>query len=254
VRKLLAVSIAVVGLAVMTGCPSASTLGLARTLDQGQGQFALSPGLTNVAWAGTNSSLSVPQIEVAVRYGITDNFEVGAKAWFLGAQIEGKVGLLRSNGESGVDLALNPALSYLGTSFSSGGTTANAGVTTISLPLLAGFNFAGHQLMIGPKLVDQIYYAGAESSGTGAAVTGNVLFAGSSFGFALKLSNSFRVMPEVSVLYPVANSTGAAFNPMFQVGVGFIFGGYSATPRVAPEVPARPPAAQEDPIDVPPIQ
>ena len=63
---------------------------MARTLNQGEMQGFVSPGFSSL------SGVSLPQIEVGGRYGITDHIEFGAKAWLFGAGLDGKFSLLRS--------------------------------------------------------------------------------------------------------------------------------------------------------------
>ena len=221
-RKLFVVCMAGLGL-VLSGCPSISTLGLARTLDQGEVQVAISPGSSGLALAANDTTglLAAPQIEVAARYGVTDSFELGAKAWVVGAAIDGKFSLIRSNGENGLDLAINPGFGYLSVSAStSSGAASNVGTLSIYLPLLIGLNFGGHQLVLGPKVIDQIYFAGSASQ--------NLILVGSSIGFALKLGDNFRLLPELSVAYPLGVDTTAvgATGLAYQANLVFLFGGY----------------------------
>lgn len=222
-RKLFVVCVAGLGL-VLAGCPSISTLGLARTLDKGETQVAVSPGSYGAATAATGTSglAAVPQVEVAARYGVTDTFELGGKAWFLGASFDGKFSLVRSNGESGLDLAINPGVGFLSAT-ASGDLSGSVGVLTLYLPLLVGLNFGGHQLVLGPKVIDQVYFSGGQAT--------NVLFAGSSIGFAIKIGDGFRLLPELSVAYPLTvNTTGTGVSGLiYQANLAFLFGGYSGS-------------------------
>src|SRR5438874_1637667 len=53
-----------------------------------------------------------PAVELAWRHGITDNFEIGVKAWPVGLEVEGKVALRRPPiGPGSVDLAISPRVS-----------------------------------------------------------------------------------------------------------------------------------------------
>jgi hypothetical protein len=211
--------VAVVGL---TGCPSYSTMGLARPLRKGSMQTVVSPEAQGVA-----SGLTVvwPQTELGVRYGVTDSFELGIKAWLFGLALEGKIGLLESpTMESGVDLSFNPSASYMGIGWGFGGVN----LITVSLPLLVGFNFGGNQLVLGPKLVDHMVIAGG---------VGNLLNVGLSLGYAIKLGDEFRLMPEISATTPIFGQAGSAvgfgFVPgaMVHVGIGIMFGGkYESAP------------------------
>lgn len=214
---------------MMSGCASVSTMGLARTLNQravqgwvgpsGGGVIALpaSPG-------GTAASLGYPLVEGGVRIGVTDHFELGGKLGFSGIGIEGKVAFVRTpTMDSGVNVSINPGVTFVGAGFGN----IFAGTLTFHLPVLIGIDFSGHELVIGPRLIDQLFFGGVGTSG--AAV--NLIYAGGSVGFAVKVSPGFRILPELSVGVPVfgsvAGSTATALGGgglIFQAGLGFLFG------------------------------
>jgi hypothetical protein len=220
---------AVVALALsplLFACPSASTMGLARTMPAGKLQTLVNPGAVTFAAAtdAGSGAVTVPQLEFGVRYSVTDRVEVGAKAWFLGAAIDTKIGLLRPESEeSGLNLALDPGISYIG----AGGGTTGGGLLTVYLPVMLGYRFSHHELIVAPKLVGMV------ASGGGA--TGAVLFGGSSIGFAPRLAPGFRLMPEVSFLTPLAGAAAGGGESgsssllsatfIVQFGVGLLFGG-----------------------------
>jgi hypothetical protein len=161
---------------------------------------------------------------VGLRYSVTDHVEVGAKAWLVGGALDAKVALLRSESEeTGLNIALDPGISYLGFGLGS----ASAGLLTVYFPVMFGYRFNAHEIIVAPKLVGMV---GSLGGGTGA-----VLFGGSSVGFAPRLAPGFRLMPEVSFLTPVAGAvagggeSGSAnllsSNFVVQVGLGVLFGG-----------------------------
>jgi len=219
---------------LLAGCPSFSTMGTARTVPVSKTQFVFSPQAAytkewSIAGLDRRSDVVFPQFELGIHHGVTEDIEVGAKAWILGFVVDTKLQLLRSPSDSsGIDLAIDPGIGYLGfTQGQSLGTTsltASQNSLSFYLPLLVGFNFAGgSQLILGPKLIDQIILP---SSDTGA---GNVLWGGASLGYAWKVGN-FRLLPEVTVVYPmsVVQKTGATFNfsgIAVQGGIGLLFGG-----------------------------
>ena len=209
----------------LLGCPSVSTMGSSRTLDQGRVEFMVAPGVYGASVG--EGVATFPQIEVGARYGITDKFEMGAKAWLLGAGVDAKVALIRPlSPASGFNLSLNPALSYI--SLSGGTDTGNASSTLlhIHLPVLVGYRFgAGHEVVVGPRIVDTLLLANAGGN-TAAA---NAISIGSSVGLRLRLGNGFRIMPEFSVIVPVIGSSAAGTSSagggtLFQAGLGFMFG------------------------------
>ena len=73
-----------------------------------------------------------------------------------------------------------------------------------------------------------IFYSGGHS---GESV--NQLSVGSSLGWSQKFGNNFRLLPEVTVLYPLLiTSSGPGYSRthgghylVFQVALGFLFGG-----------------------------
>jgi hypothetical protein len=209
-QKLLAVIPAVI---LLAGCPSFTTMGTARTTPLGKTQLYVATGGVQLRdWrlqdsagsTGTLESVGLPQFEIGVRHGVSDTVEVGGKIWFLGAELDSKFQLLRSPGEgSGIDVALAPALSlYPFTAEDSSGADVQAIFAWAHLPLLVGVNIGGgSQLVIGPRLSDMIVSAGGETT--------NVFWAGGSLGLALKMGPTFRILPEVSIAYPVAASHGA---------------------------------------------
>lgn len=216
--------VALLALLGMTGCPSVSTTGLARTLNQGAMQGFVSPGFVTI------EGIWLPQIEVGGRYGLNDHLEVGAKAWLIGAGMDLKWSLLRARSmQSGFDLALDPSVSYfgVGAAAGAGAETQGFGLLTVGLPVLAGINFSGHQLMIGPKLVGHRGFGTTGATGGGLLTsTGTLVGAGASVGLALKLGGEFRIMPEVSyVRYLWSDAGTTPTGAIIQGGVSFLFGG-----------------------------
>ncbi|HEY8208780.1 MAG TPA: hypothetical protein VIG99_14925 [Myxococcaceae bacterium] len=220
VRWLALCGVAVVGL---TGCPSFSTMGLARPIRKGTTQIVVAPEALALAvvnpTTGVATGAVLPQAEIAVRYGITDSFELGAKAWLLGAGLEGKIGIIQSNPGFGLDIAINPGFAYLGY----GSTTSSSGLLSLSLPVMFGLNLGGHQLIVAPKVMDLVFLGGTSPV--------HVVLTGASVGFALKLGDELRIMPEISAVYPASvNSGGTTFTLPFQgaavqAGLGLLIGG-----------------------------
>lgn len=215
------------GAALVTGCPSMTTMGTARTLDVGETQFFIAPEYSRFSMGG--QPLSEPTVELGGRYGITDEIEVGARVWLPGYAIDTKIALLRSESEeTGWDLSIAPAVSYLG---SMSGTAEGSGyelhVTTLYLPLLIGYNLGGgNSVVIGPRIADQIWTTEDQED-----TTANLLYVGSSLSFVWKVTDGIRIAPEVALAAPIVESVpgfgtdvgvGAT---LFQAGVGFIFGG-----------------------------
>lgn len=217
--------ILVPALAFAAGCASFSTMSTARTTAKDTNQIWVAPEFVGMTYdSGTDrQSFSVPQFELGMRRGITDDFELGGKLWLLGAALEGKVQLVRSpSQDSGIDIALAPAIGWLGLNSSDG---SDFNVVTLYLNLPIGVNVpGGSQLVLTPKAIYQRYMA----SGGGGSGSADLVFLGGSVGFALKLGSTY-ILPEVSIMQPVVNPATSDVikydGVVFQGGVGLLFGG-----------------------------
>jgi hypothetical protein len=230
-KRIIAVFPLLVVLFFSAGCPSFSTMGTARTLPKSSFQVFVAPEVVVARdWAigseEVEGTVTWAQFELGARYGITDSVELDAKLWELGFELGTKIQLYRSDSEdSGIDVAIEPGAGYLTYGASAGESDATIGSLSLYLPVLLGVNVGGgSQIVLAPKVVDQIFF------GSGSSSTVNALWGGGSLGFAWKLGERFRIMPEVSVVYPlstsIGNSSDVAFKGMvLQGGIGLLFGG-----------------------------
>ncbi len=114
-RKLFAAAPALVFLA---GCPSFTSMGTARVIPKGQTQFQVGVGGQQlrdwtVSDTGVLETITFPGFEMGVSHAVSDTVEVGGKIWLLGAELNSKFQLARSDSpQSGIDVALAPALSF----------------------------------------------------------------------------------------------------------------------------------------------
>jgi len=227
-KRLLALAPA---LALLSGCPSFTTMGTARTLPEKKGQFYVAPGYIQLSSfqkdrdTGEAVSIGLPSIEFGGRYGVTDRVELGGKVWLFGAELDGKFALLKSDRlDSGLNLSVAPGISYM--QFTSGGSgSTNAGYGWLHVPLLIGFGMpGGGELTIGPRVSEMLVTSG----GNTLAVT----WLGGSLGYAIRVTEGMRILPEVTFAYPAAASSARSSTvnlepkgAVFQGGVGFVFGG-----------------------------
>lgn len=219
--------LAILGAALLGGCASFSTMSTARTTPRDTTQVWIAPELVGMTFdTGSppeRQALSVPQFEFGVRRGITDDVELGAKLWLLGAAFESKFQVVRSETQdSGVDVAIAPSVGWLG--FNSGDGGGNFNVVTGYLNVPVGINVpGGSQLVLTPKAIYQRYMA----SGSGSSGSAGLLFLGGSVGYAWKLGTMY-ILPELSVMQPVVNPASTDVirydGVVFQGGVGFLFG------------------------------
>lgn len=228
---------AIPALVLLAGCPSFSTMGTARTIPKGKTQFHVGMGGQQLRdWSvddsGALESITLPNFEVGVSHAVSDGAEVGGKVWFLGAELNSKFQLVRSESPtSGIDIALAPALSFYPLSGeNNAGQSRSGGLVFTHLPLLVGVNVGGgSQLVVAPRISNTLAWGSASGGGSS---TASVFWAGGSLGFAIKLGDAFWIMPEMSATYPFATSrdmettTDLAFQGVIVQGqLGLLFGG-----------------------------
>ncbi|HSM91422.1 MAG TPA: hypothetical protein VLT47_00970 [Anaeromyxobacteraceae bacterium] len=218
--------LAILGAALLGGCASFSTMSTARTTPRDTTQVWLAPEIAGLTFdTGTppdRQAITLPQLEFGVRRGITDDLEVGAKVWLLGAAMEGKLQVLRApTQDGGVDVAIAPSIGWLGFNTGDGGSF---NVVTGYLSVPVGVNVpGGSQLVLTPKAIYQQYL----SSGGGESGSASLLFLGGSVGYAWKVGTMY-VLPELSMMRPVINPATSDVikydGVVFQGGLGFLFG------------------------------
>jgi hypothetical protein len=176
--------------------------------------------MAGVAYGG----LGLPWLETMQRYGATDRLEPGLKLWPGGAQIDLKIGAVRSTSASaGLSIAVDPAIGY---STLNGKGVGLVGRLTPCLPLLIGWRIGLWEFVVGVQgSADFLFYPNA-------AVRG--LRVGGTVAVGYLVSDEFRVEPNFAVSIPVfsddvSQDTGNPLNslmprPVFQVGVALMFG------------------------------
>jgi hypothetical protein len=207
---------------VSAGCPTASSLTSARTLDKGGLELTVAPTVINSVMVRSDQGqpradyFGLPSAEAQMRYGITDHVEVGAKLWFGGFAGHLKLGLLRSEtAEDGFNLSFDPGISYMGL----GTGDARVDLVHVYLPVLAGYRFGGHEVTFGPRLVP--VFAGVTAGSDGSART--TFLGGASLGLSLRLGRAFQLRPELSLLAPMDQSNSDAVGGVAQLSLGFSF-------------------------------
>ena len=196
-----------------------------------------------------------------MRYGLTDNLDIGGKLYLIGAEAGLKYQFLRGS----LDLALAPAISYLSLSNStSDGSGNNASssvsVTYLHLPLLMGFNINDSvMLSFGPKLLYTILSGTVSSNSDTASASVSGLWVGGYVSIPAKVGNAFWIAPEINVYRPLREDVF-----LYQGGLALLFGGaepprtpaYQAYPPPYPPAPppgyVPPPPARPPPFQPPP--
>ncbi|WP_343073237.1 hypothetical protein [Pyxidicoccus fallax] len=213
---------------------SVSHVQTADTLGSGKFQFAVEPGVGGAAVIDSDvggGSIYYPHIDLAARYGVSDGVDLGVRFGSSLVELQSKF-LLTDSRDPNKAISLAPSVTgmFLGTGDE--GDDASISYVNLSLPLLVGFKTSGgSEFVLGPRV------SGTRISGSaledGAAV--NILSVGASVGYALRVTEGFRLMPEVGVSMPVlgeVNTTqtdsevASGFGGGFvQFKLGFLFGG-----------------------------
>jgi len=203
---------------LVSGCPSLSTMQTPSTVPKNHVRVGI--GLEGVGYSDADGSVTVPQTELNVRYGVTDEIDVGAKLYFLGAEIGAKYQLLRGQ----LDIAIAPAVSYISiVAEDSTGAESKATVAYLHLPLLLGYNVSDRvTLGFGPKVLYTVASGAASSGSSSSSVTSDGFMAGGYGQIAFRIGDAFWVAPEVNVYKPFTEN---AEGVVFQGGLVLLFGG-----------------------------
>lgn len=217
-------------LLVLTGCPSLSTMQTPATVPRNELRYGV--GVEGVGYskkdsAGVTSTASVPQFEFSVRYGVTDNVDVGAKLYLIGAEVGGKYEFVKGDFEA----AVAPAVSYISVTLSgsdAGGGDSKLSVAYLHVPLLLGYKLAdSFGIAFGPKALYAIATGSASSSMSQSSATSSGLMAGGFASLQLRLGKAFWIAPELNVYKPF---TAGATGVIWQGGLALLFGGGGPSP------------------------
>jgi hypothetical protein len=244
------VVVALVAGFVGTGCVSVSHVQTADTLGAGKFQFAMEPGVGGAAVFSDvgGGSVFYPHVDLALRYGVSDSVDLGVRFGSSLVELQSKI-LLTSTQDLNKAISIAPSL----TGFFFGSGDASVNYVNLSVPVLIGFKTkGGSEFVLGPRLSVANVSAGAG----GEDASSTILSAGASVGYALRVSEGFRLMPEVGISIPFVGAAdssvgdsevSAGFNGGFlQFKLGFLFGqGRPITPNIASEVETEAPAAEE---------
>jgi hypothetical protein len=226
----------------MSGCLTVASFQTADTNGRGRTQLGLEAGSTGIAVKDGRASL--PGTAISARYGVSDDLDIGARIGTGGGDIMAKLRLMGGPGQLTVSLA--PSIGGI-----SLGPTS---LTSAQVPLLVGIPLGSHQFVLSPKV--HMYRASIDTTTTDdkgvttyAAASATILSAGTGVGLALKLGETFRILPEFSVVYPLylgasavagSQSTSDSMSlvnvngAIYQVGVALLFGGPMANSNAMP--------------------
>jgi hypothetical protein len=227
------------------GCPSLSTLQTPRTVPKGKVRQAVGLEFVGVSVEGAGSAVA-PQVEYGLRIGVSDNIDIGFKAYFLGLEGGAKFQLVRG----GFDLSLAPAASY--TSFSVGDEQFS--FLYLHLPVLMGIQLGDvGQMGFGPKFMYALAFGTVDSEdGEFAAADG--LLGGVFWNILFQIGDVMLIGPEINAYVPfTGNEERDPFaGVIYQGGLVMAFGGLEEEEPVAvyqpyPQQQYQPPAPQPQP-------
>ncbi|HXN32829.1 MAG TPA: hypothetical protein VN894_13250 [Polyangiaceae bacterium] len=194
----------------LCGCPNPNTYTVPRTLDPGGFQFSVAPEVYgfslktntpidnagNVTSATSTASFFSPTLPtVGIRYGVVNNFEIGARAPNLDSlAFDGKVQFVRG----AVDLAVDPGAQ----AFFVGSTDGSVGVFYLHLPLMVGLNLSDKvTLVAAPGIVYTVATATVNASNSSQqAASASGVMARLSVGVDIRVAKRIALHPELTFL------------------------------------------------------
>jgi hypothetical protein len=202
---------------------SASATQRARTAGAGKVQLGIEPGLGTYLPA-TEEPL-YPALDVALRVGVTERFDVGVRMGSSHAQLQTKLQLTDADGPI---VSIAPQLSTKGFGTIVGEEGSPSGPvrsTTVGLPVLVDLPTTERSaVVLGPAI--QYSHLGSPTH-----LSPHWIHAGGSVGYAASFGGSFTLLPEVGVLQglccdprdqPTPPTDGAY--RIVQARLGFLFG------------------------------
>lgn len=215
-----------------TGCVSMGAMQRADTLKPGQSQLLVETSIQGAVGEdlGDGGRIGWPYLSVLYRRGLSERTELSVGAAMLALQAALKL-RLDDPLQEGLIVSIAPGVG--GSIFGEEGS--RSGIFTATLPVLLGWRLGQRgQLVLSPRV--QYLHTFPEQSSSRAPI--NLFGVGTSLGVLIPLSKSVGVMPEVSVLAPfgvdsfelyerVSPKISGGDGVLFQVGVGFLFGGLS---------------------------
>lgn len=239
-RRALAGLLAVTATLGLGAC-TMSTLSSARPIDPQETQVFVAPSVTRSRAGRAGKPLLSPQIEAGGRYGISRRWDAGMRAWLPlpGWVVDAKYAIKRTDLDGGKwDFSVAPGAGWIGgIPGSEVDDSSSLHVLTFHLPFLAGRPFgAGHELVLAPKLVQQVWLATGPNGSTA-----SLLHVGGSAAVLFQVTENLKIAPELSMGWQVVGSlSGFGYDvglggSHLQFSLGLLFGGKAPPPvRCAP--------------------
>jgi len=201
----------------MAGCATANSYQTASTIGDGNFQFVVEPSLLGFTVDEGTGSTGI--VDISGRFGVSDNMEIGGRLGSSGVELMSKYQFTEP-GSDGPIVSIAPSIG----GFAAGIGGTGAGLLNVEIPVLIGLPVGeSSELVLGPKIVDTYLLATVE----GVSANANILWVGSTIGYAAQVGERFKLLPEVGVIYPVYGSASASDGSETASESGSIGGGVS---------------------------
>ena len=207
---------------LFSACASVSTMQTPAVVPEGEIRWAIAS--TGTGTDGENvASSAEPNFEVAMRYGVAHNVDIGLKLDFLGAQIGAKYQIL--GGDFDLAIGLEAGYQWL-KSMDVGGEPDDPSTHLIllQLPVLMEYHFNPYVgLAFGPKFMGLI---AAKSDDRADLWKDSGFYGGLMIGLPLRLTTGVWFMPEFNIYTNFYDESDSYFDRvLWQAGVSVFFGG-----------------------------
>lgn len=189
---------ALLGLLVLTACPSFTTMHTARPIEPGTNEIGINTVAIGIVPEGGGNAATVPNIEVQLRHGINENMDFGVKYSFpLTITADLNIALINTGDFA---LSLDPQISPI--YFTLEGTTFF--LMYAFLPVIIDV-VSTDTFVLSINVKGGLTYGSISGSATSNdfAISGTSYLAGGGVGFKIILGENFALMPEANLLYTI---------------------------------------------------
>jgi len=210
----------------LAGCLTTGVVQTAETSGQDNFQFAFEPGVTGVAASadGGGGGVAGPSFNLSARYGVSDKVDIGGRFGTTLIELSVKAMVTEVNPD---ELQISIAPHVGGLAVGAGGE--GGGFLWVRVPVLFDVPIGQSDLVIGPTARVTTLFGG----GAG----GVFIDAGSSLGYAARVGDRSRIIPEIGFSIPLlagaadgqgnSGAIGLGNGLLFSFQVGVVLGGRS---------------------------
>ena len=211
-------------LLALAGCPSIQSVQTAKTVGEGNFEFAIEPGVLGAA--GEGGGVVLPTFNLSARAGVSDRVDIGGRFGSSLIELHTKVMFTDPNEEGVLQAAFAPQLG----GWALGGSDGLLGMAWLNLPVLLDVPVGKHAFVLGPRA--HVLTVGGALTDGGASAT--IVSFGSSFAFAAQVGPKAKILPEFTLVVPALGAVrgggqgasgllgGAA---LFTFNLGIVLGG-----------------------------